>query len=366
MTINNSPVTPPSTAGLAKPEKLWPYYLLFFVSGFPALLYQIVWQRALFTIYGVNIESVTVIVTVFMLGLGLGSLAGGKISSIARIPALHAFGVIELSIGIFGACSLWLFHRAAEFTAGSSTLETGIFTFLLLLIPTLLMGSTLPLLVAHLVHRTENVGESVGSLYSVNTFGSGFACILASYVLMRMLGESGSVRVAACLNLLVGASAILWRMRTRSAVPDAPAEDLVIFEVHWTLSLPIAMMLAAVTGFIALAYEILWYRLYAFTSGGTAHCFAKLLAYYLFGIAYGAFAVRDVCRQRLRNDLNGTLWAGSIVVCAWTKWCLRRRQILPGSGPVPRLKAGQACCICCRVCGPSRTTTWALNGADPA
>ena len=58
------------------------YYLLFFLSGFPALLYQIVWQRALFTLYGVNIESVTMIVTVFMLGLGLGSLAGGRLSQI--------------------------------------------------------------------------------------------------------------------------------------------------------------------------------------------------------------------------------------------------------------------------------------------
>src|SRR5689334_4874023 len=77
------------------------YYLLFFISGIPALLYQIVWQRALFTIYGVNIESVTVIVTVFMLGLGLGSLAGGKLSTGVRL--LRAFGLIELGVGIFGA-----------------------------------------------------------------------------------------------------------------------------------------------------------------------------------------------------------------------------------------------------------------------
>jgi MFS family permease len=66
------------------------YYVLFFLSGFPALLYQIVWQRALFTLYGVNIESVTMIVTVFMLGLGMGSLAGGWLSSRPGIRLLLA------------------------------------------------------------------------------------------------------------------------------------------------------------------------------------------------------------------------------------------------------------------------------------
>ncbi|MGB7744523.1 MAG: fused MFS/spermidine synthase, partial [Terracidiphilus sp.] len=209
-------------------ERVWPYFLLFFVSGFPALLYQIVWQRALFTIYGVNIESVTVIVTVFMLGLGLGSLAGGRLSAIRGVAALRAFGAIETSIGAFGLCSLPLFHRVAEFTAGASTAATGAITFALLLVPTLLMGSTLPLLVAHLVQRTRNVGQAVGSLYSVNTFGSGFACLMAATLLMRNLGESGSVRLAAGFNFLVGLTALLFSFRsarqehrqTQQAIPD--------------------------------------------------------------------------------------------------------------------------------------------------
>src|SRR6266542_3655955 len=76
--------------------------ILFFISGFPALLYQIVWQRALFAIYGVNIESVTVVVSAFMLGLGLGSLAGGRISERADLPLLLVFGCVELSIAAFG------------------------------------------------------------------------------------------------------------------------------------------------------------------------------------------------------------------------------------------------------------------------
>src|SRR5437763_13475632 len=115
---------PSAVASGGTPEKLWPYYVLFFFSGFPALLYQIVWQRALFTIYGVNIESVTMIVTVFMLGLGLGSLAGGRLSRVRRVRPLLAFGVIETAIGVFGACSLTIFDRVGRLTAGRSTAST--------------------------------------------------------------------------------------------------------------------------------------------------------------------------------------------------------------------------------------------------
>src|SRR3954466_2878156 len=94
------------------------WYVLFFFSGFPALLYQIVWQRALFTLYGVNIESVTMVVTAFMIGLGLGSLAGGWVSKNTRVPLLLVFGLVELAIALYGMVSLRIFHWAAIYTAG--------------------------------------------------------------------------------------------------------------------------------------------------------------------------------------------------------------------------------------------------------
>jgi len=308
-------IQPQSLPVAREREKLWPYFLLFFVSGFPALTYQIVWQRALFTIYGVNIESVTIIVTVFMLGLGLGSLAGGRLSAAEGVRALRVFGIIEVSIGTFGFFSLWIFHRVAEFTAGVSTAATGAITFLLLLVPTLLMGSTLPLLVANLVRRTENVGESVGSLYSANTFGSATACLLAAIVLMRVLGESGCVRLAACLNILVGGTAILLSFRNAAADQGSSSKSSANDSAqHSTIRFKVAMLLAAATGFISLAYEIIWYRLYSYASGGSAPSFANLLAYYLFGIAYGALAVHDACKKKLRNDLGRTLRAGATVV----------------------------------------------------
>ncbi|HYM08338.1 MAG TPA: fused MFS/spermidine synthase [Terriglobales bacterium] len=289
------------------------YYVLFFISGIPALLYQIVWQRALFTIYGVNIESVTVIVTVFMLGLGLGSLAGGKLSTRSSMRLLRTFGLLELGIGTFGAVSLNAFHLVASITAGASTLETGIATFVLLLVPTLLMGSTLPLLAAYFVRRTGNVGESVGVLYCVNTFGSATACFAAAWFVMRALGESGSVRLAALFNGVVALSALVLDAKSSSesaiaanlAQPVSPVDAKLI-------PFGLGIFLAAAAGFISLAYEIIWYRLYSFVSGGVAPCFAQLLGWYLAGIAYGSLMVRDMCRQKLRDHMARAAGAAAI------------------------------------------------------
>ena len=179
-------------------------FAVFFLSGFAALVYQVVWQRSLFAIYGINVESVTVVVTAFMLGLGLGSLAGGALSKNPSKPVLLFFALIEIGIGLFGAISLSHFHGIGAATLHLSPAVTGTMTFLLVLIPTLLMGSTLPLLVAYLVRLTGNVGRSLGMLYFINTLGSAFAAIISVIYLLRFLGQAGSVQFAVVCNLLVG------------------------------------------------------------------------------------------------------------------------------------------------------------------
>jgi spermidine synthase len=179
---------------------------LFFCSGFPALIYQIVWQRVLFSIYGVNVQSVAVVVSAFMLGLGIGSLVGGRVSEKFPDRGISIFGVCELAIAGFGLISLRLFHWASGFTAGTSLGYIILFSFLLLILPTMLMGATLPLLVEQLVRSSRSVGYSVATLYFVNTLGSAVACYVCAQVLLRDFGQSGSVTLAACLNTAVAAT----------------------------------------------------------------------------------------------------------------------------------------------------------------
>lgn len=100
-----------------------PLVLLFFVSGIAALIYQVCWQRLLFEAFGVDIESVTIIVSTFMLGLGLGALAGGQLSDRYPGQALALFAFIELAVGVFGICSPWLI-RAAGAVAVKGSLGT--------------------------------------------------------------------------------------------------------------------------------------------------------------------------------------------------------------------------------------------------
>ena len=178
-------------------------HFIFFLSGMAALLYQLIWQRALFTFYGTNSESITAIVAAFMLGLGLGSLVGGEISRRAHLPFVAIFAVVEVLIGAFGLISLPLLDVVGQLTAGKSALVSGALSFALVVIPTGLMGSTLPLLVTALVRRDQSVGEAVGDLYYINTLGSAAVCILAALVLFEFLGMSGSIWLAAALNFTV-------------------------------------------------------------------------------------------------------------------------------------------------------------------
>lgn len=189
-------------------------YLVFLVSGFSALLYQIVWQRSLFALFGINIESVTLIVTAFMLGLGLGSLAGGHLSKRTTKPLL-AFGLIEGAIGAFGLVSLPLFRGIGDWLVDATPGAIAVVTFGLVLVPTLLMGATLPLLVGYRVQLSGNVGRSVGVLYFVNTAGSAVAAFAAPIVLFGALGQGATVRVAASLNLVVCLGAIAVHSLTK-------------------------------------------------------------------------------------------------------------------------------------------------------
>jgi len=294
-------------------------YVLFFISGFPALIYQIVWQRALFAIYGVNVESVTIVVSAFMLGLGIGSLLGGAVSKRAGLPMLAVFGGIELSIGAFGAGSLHIFHWAGVYTAGASLPLTGLLAFALVLLPTTLMGATLPILVAHLVRLSANVGSSVGMLYFVNTLGSAVACLAAAAYLMRLLGESGCVTAAAACNFTIAGCAFAahWLFGKKASREPAAASqpDSTAAQSAGMIPFPVAACLAGLSGFIALSYEILWYRAYSFVSGTEARSFALLLAAYLEGVAFGSLYSKSLCtRFNSSKDRARVLSAVSVLL----------------------------------------------------
>jgi predicted membrane-bound spermidine synthase len=178
--------------------------LAFGASGFAALMYQIVWQRVLFAAFGVNVEAVTVVVTAFLAGLGCGSLLGGWLAKAGSTALLRGFGILEASIGLFGVISLPFFRWIGEITLTLDPVTRGGVMAAIVMLPTTLMGATLPLLVGYLVRSTGNVGRAVGMLYFVNTAGSALAAFSAVILILRLLGESRSTFLAAAINLSIG------------------------------------------------------------------------------------------------------------------------------------------------------------------
>jgi len=193
-------------------------YGVFLLSGFAAILYQLVWQRSLFRLLGTSSESVTMVVTAFMLGLGLGSVAGGWVSVRSKLALPIVFGLVEIGIGTFGLVSMPLFRWIASVTAAARGLTIGLIAFVAVLIPTLFMGGTLPILVSYLVRRSGNVGKSVGLLYFINTLGSAVGSLAASLWILGLLGQGGSVLLAAAMNLAIGSGILgFFRLRGKPA-----------------------------------------------------------------------------------------------------------------------------------------------------
>lgn len=197
----------PAEAGFAATGMLTG--LLFLASGLAALFYQVAWQRALFGWYGVDLDSVSVIVSIFMLGLGAGALIGGALADSFPHHRVVVFALIELTIGLFGILSLDLVDVVGRPFAGASLPVIVLLTFVVFAIPTCAMGATLPVLVTELSEKTGNIGLSTGSLYFVNTFGAAFGALAAGYVVIPIEGLDGLVRTAALINFAVAAIAFL-------------------------------------------------------------------------------------------------------------------------------------------------------------
>ena len=176
---------------------------VFFLSGIAALIYQIAWQRMLFTAFGVDLESVTIIISVFMAGLGVGAYYGGRIADRFPNHIIQFFALTEIGIGTFGIASPFLIEFVKEVFLHSNVLTVARANFVLLLFPTFLMGSTLPLLTQHLNKYVNNVGNNIGWLYFTNTLGAATACILTGLVLFNYLTLTQVIYLAGVINYIV-------------------------------------------------------------------------------------------------------------------------------------------------------------------
>jgi predicted membrane-bound spermidine synthase len=188
---------------------------LFAISGVAALVYQISWQRLLVLTFGADIESVTIIVSAFMLGLGLGALAGGQLADRFRGHIIEMFAAAEIAIGLFGFASAALIAAVGDLAMQGTPAAVAAANFALLLVPTSLMGATLPMLVAYCVQTYRTIGAAIGLLYFINTMGAAAGAAITGFVWFYYFGLNETIQAAATLNVIVGIGAWLLLRRKR-------------------------------------------------------------------------------------------------------------------------------------------------------
>lgn len=272
--------------------------VVFGLSGVPALVDQVCWQRILALHSGVGAVSVTLIVAAFMVGLGLGGQVGGRLSRrIGPRAALWTFAAVEVGIGAFAWFSGPFYHKLPGLDPSwfvGTNWRVGVGHLLLLLPPTLLMGMTLPLLVRALVHDAPEAARLVGMLYGLNLLGAAVGALAAPWALVPYLGIVGALRFGAVCNFL-GAAGVL-AVGSIAVAPDAEEVDTDDGRMAdgpaasgpvrpgfglWTA-------LYFVTGFLAIALEVVWFRMIDVGVKSTAFTFGTVLAVYLGGQAVGS------------------------------------------------------------------------------
>lgn len=180
-----------------------PIYILFLMSGVSAIIYQIIWQRVLYYSFGSDIDSITLIVSAFMFGLGVGSYISGYLIDSYKDKQIYFFMFIEIIIAIFGFFSYEMIIALTNILINYNNSIMFIALFIFLLIPTMLMGITFPLLVSYIYKFLKNIGLSTGELYTYNTIGAAIGAILTGCVLLFFMEIPTVILIASLNNLFV-------------------------------------------------------------------------------------------------------------------------------------------------------------------
>ena len=281
-------------------------WLIFIFSGASGLIYEVIWMRQLTLIFGSTVFATSTVLTAFMAGLALGSYYFGRkideSTSTGEVTSpLRMYALLEAGIGAF--CLVWplilaalgaiyvLIHRHVTSEFYTLSLIRFVLTFGVLLIPSTLMGGTLPVLTRFFVKRLEQLGTNIGILYALNTFGAVIGTVAAGFFLIEALGVRWTLGVGIAINFAVAAIALALTQKVSGTEADEPPEETQHAESEDVSYLPekqLVLWAIGISGFCALAYEVLWTRIMVFFLGSTTYAFATMLAAFLFGIALGS------------------------------------------------------------------------------
>jgi spermidine synthase len=294
---------------------------ILFLSGANGLVMEIVFRRQLLLSLGVTHYSVGTVLTVFMAGLALGSFLFGRMADKIEYP-IKLYGLLEVGVGLSGLLLITIFsyldpfyvklHLVFGVTGSTSILLKLIPAAIVLLIPTTLMGGTLPVIGKALAHENQSAGSLLGLLYGVNTFGGVMGVIGATFFLLGTAGAVLTLAIVSIINTIIGLiSLLIFGKIVRIASIDSNPSNSISkparkqIGVLWLDKIPLAVFFLA--GFAALSLEVHWTRILAYVVGSHGYAFGIILAAFLCGIAMGSTLV-----SRFADRLNRpAIWLGS-------------------------------------------------------
>ena len=297
-------------------------YLLFFFSGISGLMYEVVWLRMISRIVGVTLYATSTVLAAYMAGLALGSLLLG-IYIDRRNDHLKVYSILEVLIGATALSVPVLFmfsvplYQFVHYSSGENHLLTALLravvSFLCLLVPTTLMGGTLPVLIAYRVRREGRFGKNLGLFYGLNTAGAVAGVLVSGFITIGALGEWATVLIGVAINISVAAAALSLHWRESripgyTRVEEAPTKAVETVP-HYSDALRRFVLVAfALSGLSALAYEVIWTRQLILFLQTSVYAFSGMLATFLTGIALGSlFMNRFVDRMKSPLRVFGLL-----------------------------------------------------------
>jgi spermidine synthase len=265
------------------------FALIVFLSGIAGLSYELLWIRSIKGYFGNEIFSISIVITLFFTGLGLGGIAGSRLLKREWSP-FKIYLIIEALIGLFGLSFPYLIHIAQESYLAMSVytspgywiLLKAVHIILLLIIPTTLIGITLPIIAAIAVYKPEVFTSRFSLFYGLNTFGAVIGSIICGLILIPSIGLAWTGRIIALINFTV-AFMCWWNQDKFIGVP----KSIIFKEQKWNEAL-FPCLIAFFMGFLALSYEIVWIRIFSFNFLTTTISLAILLSMFLIGLALGS------------------------------------------------------------------------------
>ncbi len=274
------------------------FYVFFFLSGAVSLTLQVAWVKALSLFFGADAYSAAITLTVFMGGLALGSwLASGFADRSPRPLALYGLCEIFIALSAYMVpLVLAAFQEGYRDVYNAPIENSKAFSYLFksgiaiaaLLVPTALMGATLPLVVRAFCRDVTEVGRQAGTFYAFNTMGALAGTIVAGFILLPRLGTDTTVTLVVGVGMTVGIGSILVDVfgsfhRATPVLNTLKATSKVIGSRR-----RIILVTATLSGLAALALEVVWMRVLVQSFSGTVYAFSIMLASFLFGLYFGS------------------------------------------------------------------------------